>query len=390
MVGQERLRRLSRAFAALALPLLLASFAAAETIEVPSYDGFALRAIVERPARGKDSDARNVVVLIHGSGPQNADEDLSSLSAPGTTNQFFVDVSRALVAEGFAVVRYDKRTYAARERVRKDPAFLESPTAKALRENPLKAIVDDAAHMVGWAKARFPNAQVRLLGHSEGGYVALQVASTVPGVDGVALVGFTYESLDAVLLEQYVYRPLWIFDGLDADKDGRLSALELKGEDRFQKAIARQAQKLDLDGDGFVGRAEFKAGNAANLLLDDEPSLAAYRKQEAAYPRAGALLRAAAYDVCFFQGEWDNQTPAYYARGVQLMNKSAWGKKNFHFRFFPKLGHALDPRESENDLTYRPADRAALRTMAADLSSRWRPQPLPPMNPPMATGSPGR
>ncbi len=36
------------------------------------------------------------------------DEDLSSVSAPGK-NLFFVDVSNALIAKGFAAVRYNKR-----------------------------------------------------------------------------------------------------------------------------------------------------------------------------------------------------------------------------------------------------------------------------------------
>ncbi|MBI3550653.1 MAG: alpha/beta fold hydrolase [Elusimicrobia bacterium] len=356
----------------LLLALACPAAASAERLRVAAGDGFELETQVDLPPGAAPADVLSAVVLIHGSGPNDLNEDLSRISAPGTTNYFFADVSRALVSKGFAVVRYNKRTYEARERVRKDPSFRDDPALAALKENPLKRIVDDARDVAEWSSRRFPKASIHLLGHSEGAYVALQVAHSTPLVKGVALVGFSPAPIDALLLEQYVHRSLWVFDSLDADHDGRLTSAELAGEGKWQKVISPQAKKLDLNADGAVDRTEFKAGNFANLLLDDDPSLAAYRVQEAAYPRPGLILRSSAFDVSFFQGEWDNQTPAYYARGVQLMNNTQWFKRTLHFRFFPTLGHALDHRSSENDLVYRKADPAALDRMAEDLAARWR------------------
>jgi alpha-beta hydrolase superfamily lysophospholipase len=53
--------------------------------------------------------------------------------------------------------------------------------------NPMKLFVDDAKDCVALAGERFPSAKVFLLGHSQGTYIALQVAHQMPAVKGVAL-----------------------------------------------------------------------------------------------------------------------------------------------------------------------------------------------------------
>jgi hypothetical protein len=84
-------------------------------------------------------------VLIHGSGPQDMNEDISDISASGTKNLFFVDVSSALVSKGFAVIRYNKRAYQWKKAVKNDTAFVNSSKYKKYAANPLKHFVEDAA-----------------------------------------------------------------------------------------------------------------------------------------------------------------------------------------------------------------------------------------------------
>jgi len=352
---------------ALALISLLAPVCRTQAAQdIKSYEG--LEYTIDYP---ETKDVSRVVVLIHGSGPQDMNEDISEVSAPGTRNFFFVDVSSALVNKGFAVIRYNKRSYQFKKTAKKDPAFINSSKHKKFAANPLKYFVDDAASFAGLAAKTFPKAKVYLLGHSEGTYVALQVADKTPAIAGVALVGFTAQSLDISLFEQTVYRSLGIFESLDMDRSGALSQSELQKETRLAKIIAAQLEILDLNKNGLLEHSEFMAGNLSNIVLD-LPSIPEYRKQEALYKRSAAIIKGAAFDIAFFQGELDNQTPAYNAKAIQLLNNLLWKEKNIHFRYFEGLGHALDKRTDYQDLVFRQADQQALSEMASDLDLYWK------------------
>ena len=344
-----------------------AGAAGAETLK--SFDGYGLDYVLEYPEGGA---ASRVVILLHGSGPADMDENLGEASAPGTKNLFFADVSAALRAKGFSVLRYNKRSFQWKKSLKADPGFLKSEVFLKFSANPLKYFAEDAAAFVNLAVRKFPGGKVCLLGHSEGTGIALRLADADPRIRGVALVGFMALSLDTAMFEQTVYRPLPVFEGLDADKDSLLDGRELEGEGAIKKSLRAQLPLLDLDGDGKISRSEFMAGNFSNLLLDMAPAFKAYRAEEAAYKRPAEIIRDAKFDVAFFQGELDNQTPAYGVRAVELLNKAGFKKTNLHFRYFPGLGHALDPRDNYQDILYRPAKKEALEAMASDLEKFWK------------------
>ena len=113
------------------------------------------------------------------------------------------------------------------------------------------------------------------------------------------------------------------------------------------------------------------AGNLSNILLD-LPSMPEYRKQEALYKQPAAIIKDAAFDIAFFQGELDNQTPVYNARAIQLLNNVLWKEASIHFRFFEGLGHALDKRTDYQDIVFQQADHQALSDMASDLDLYWK------------------
>jgi pimeloyl-ACP methyl ester carboxylesterase len=237
----------------------------------------------------------------------------------------------------------------------------------------VSTLISDARFFVQWAHQRFPNARLYLLGHSEGTYIALQEAKDDPLISGVAMIGFFAQSLDTALVEQVVYRNAADFDALDKDGDGSLDEAELAGDSSLQKTLRSQMAILDLNEDGKLQRSEFMAGNYANFLVDDPAShIREYRIEQAALPRPAEIIAKARFKISFFQGEWDNQTPSYAAKAVQLMNNIKWQKPELKFHFFPGLGHALDRRSSNQDIVFRPIDREALNTLASELDASWR------------------
>lgn len=93
----------------------------------------------------------------------------------------------------------------------------------------------------------------------------------------------------------------------------------------------------------------------------------AYRVDEAGLPMPSEVIRDSKQKILFLQGEWDNQTPQYFAQAIQIANNAAWKKTNLKFVFFPKAGHALDPRESPEDLSYKKVPDETLEKIASEI-----------------------
>lgn len=353
-----------RPFFFLAFLLLLAgpvasapSGVAAESCTIPVSGGLQLPGVFDLPA----GPARGVLVLLHGSGAHSRDEDLGEVTEGKVPNPFFRSLGGALVGRGFAVLRYDKRNFVVRHAL---PGALSRQGVEELTTDPAGTYVADARAALAVARARFPGLPVFLLGHSEGTWVALQAAREDGAVPGVALLGYSGASLEALVVEQLACRPLEHFRALDANGDGVLDASELAAPEAA--ALARQLPVLDLDGQGTLSVSEFQAGNLANLLL--KPLVPdSWRKGEGARPSSADLVRHADFRLLFLQGEWDNQTPACYARAVEIAERSFWKKGNKRFRYFPRAGHALDPRRSWDDLVYRPTPPETLDAAAAEV-----------------------
>ena len=347
----------------------------AEQVEkffLKSFDKFAMEIVVERPNGLKNDDVRRVVIFLHGSGPQNMDEDLTKISAPGVKNLFFVDVSKEFVKNGFAVIRYNKRSFEMGMKISADKDFIKSRIYKKYEKNILKHFVKDARYYAKWAQKRFPKAKIYFLGHSQGASVALWAANETPEVDGVALIGFAPQSLDTILFVQTVYRPLWIFESLDENKDAQLDRKELMGEGKYRKSFLYQMPIIDLNKDEKLQKSEFMAGNLSNVFMDMDPSLKSFRADILSYPTQAEIIKNSKFKIAFFQGELDNQTPSYNAKAVQLLNNIVWKKDNLFFHFFPGLGHALDKRKDYNDLIFQKIDSVALKEMVSELDGFWK------------------
>ena len=336
---------------------------------IKSFDGFPLDALIELPQGLNKNDVKKLVVFVHGSGPQNLDEDLSAITIPkGSTNLFFRDVADALLKKNIATIRYNKRTYEAKKRIEANPDYKNSEEFKKYAEHPLEYFIKDCAFFVDYAQKEFTNAQVYILGHSEGTAVALNVAMDKKFVKGTILIGFSNESISASILEHTVYRQLSFFTNLDRNNDGFLSENELKGKDEPAKSIREQIAILDNNGDKKISLSEYKAGNYSNLIMRSDLYNQPYLVDEAKLPRPSDIIKSASFKVLFLQGEYDNQTPAYYAQSVELINKLVWKKKEMKFVYFEKAGHALDPRDNINDLNYRVVPTETLNKISKEVA----------------------
>lgn len=303
----------------------------------------------ELPVGLSANDVRRVLVFVHGSGPQSLDVDLTPVTFPaGTQNLYFKDLAEAIRAHGIATIRYDKRAYEFKLRIEKNPSVKDSREFKRYAEHPLDYTIKDAEFFVQQASKSFPKAEIFILGHSEGTRVALEVAKQNLFVKGVVLIGFTNESISTAIFEQTAYRPLFYFT--DADRDGNEV---LNAEELAATAFKAQLPQLDLDQNGELSLDEFKAGNYSNLLNLDALYSKSYAMDEAKLDRASSVIRDAKFKILFLQGDWDNQTPSYFTRAVEIANRTTWKKANLEFHYVPKAGHALDPRDSRHDLRYR-------------------------------------
>ncbi len=336
-----------------------------EEVTVPGHGGFELPGKVAVPARTGDEEVERVIVLLHGSGPQDMDEDLATVTEGGQENKPFQVLSDALVEAGFAVVRYHKRSYMVRQLIAENALYIEEEEFLAFNDNALEYLVEDAAAAAAFARERYPEADVYLLGHSQGTYLGLQVAHAHDWIAGVGMIGFYGARLEVLAFEQTVYRSLSTFREVDGDEDGVLSAEEMAAHPVGQ-ALAADLGKIDPDGDGALSEAEFMGGTFSNLLVQ-ELIPATYTRKETEYPAVGSIVAGLDIPLVFLSGMLDNQTPAYHSMAIQACNEIDWHKTNLTFRYYDGLGHALDPRTGYDELVFRPMDPEAVADLVQTL-----------------------
>ena len=124
------------------------------------------------------------VVLVHGSGPNDADETVGGVKV-------FKDLAVGLASRGIAVLRYEKRTHAS-------PAGVRTQ----------KEEVDDAAHAaVAFLKttSSIDHKRIVLLGHSQGGYLAPRIAKADPAIRALVIFAGSTRPLEESIIAQLKY-----------------------------------------------------------------------------------------------------------------------------------------------------------------------------------------
>jgi len=128
------------------------------------------------------------VVLVHGPGPHDRDEEIYS-------NRIFRDLAEGLSSRGIAVLRYDKRTLTYGDKMG-DMAFtLDQET------------VEDAVRAIGVLRQQPEVAgnRVYVLGHSLGGYAAPRIAARDGKLAGIIFFAANARPIEDVALDQNDY-----------------------------------------------------------------------------------------------------------------------------------------------------------------------------------------
>ncbi|MHB1222870.1 MAG: alpha/beta hydrolase [Gemmatimonadaceae bacterium] len=253
----------------------------------------ALPAVLTLP---RDGGPAAVVVLVHGSGPNDRDETVGG-------NRPFRDLAWGLASRGIAVLRYDKRSYAS-------PASLgEAATVE-------EEVIADAVAALDVARSAdgVDGARVVLLGHSLGGTLAPEIVGRDGGgVAGVVLLAAGARPMVVTLDEQLAY-----LDSL-ARAAGQPTA-ELDGARALVRQLAARTLPPDVNVLGAPARYVYD--------LDDRRPL--------------DLARRLTVPVLVLHGGRDYQVTA---EDVALWRDALADNPSAIIREFPALDHLFMPGE---------------------------------------------
>lgn len=175
-----------------------------------------------------------VVVLVHGSGPNDRDETLYG-------NKPFKDIAEGLVKKGIAVLRYDKRTYTHSSKYT-DPEIANNVTI-------YEEVIDDARYAIDFLKTQnqIDTNQIYILGHSLGGNQAPRIAEGRKDVAGIVIMGGNVTPIQDLMLYQYEY----------------LYSIEKELDEATEKLYKEQIEAV---------KAAVEVINSESLTLDTDPN----------------------------------------------------------------------------------------------------------------------
>lgn len=131
-----------------------------------------------------------IVILIHGSGPQDRDGSIGP-------NKIYRDIAWGLAAQGIAVLRYDKRTY----------VYGKASVPEGKEITPDEEVIEDAVSACQLAASMpfIDKQKIFLAGHSLGGLLAPLIATRCPSVTGLILLAAPSRPQDDILKDQIRY-----------------------------------------------------------------------------------------------------------------------------------------------------------------------------------------
>ncbi len=266
------------------------------------------------------------VVLVHGSGPHDADETVGAIKP-------FRDLAWGLATRGIAVLRYEKRTKV-------------HPLAKPAAEwTPADETTDDALAAVQLLRKRgdIDPRRVYILGHSLGGMLAPYIARQDEKLGGIIIMAATARSILDVLEDQTEYL---------ARLGGEPSELD-------RAELARLRQRL----------AAVRAGKAA----ETEPILgvpAVYWERLHKLDPAGTAAQLK-LPILVLQGGRDYQVTR---KDFAVWEERLQGRDNARLRLLENLNHLFVAGEGRSTpAEYQQAGHvdAAVIALIADWIGRW-------------------
>lgn len=267
------------------------------------------------------------VVLVQGSGPNDADETVGGAKP-------FKDLAWGLASHGIAVLRYEKRTH------KYGAASSDDPARFTVNDE----TIDDARSAVALLAERreIDRKRIDVLGHSLGATLAPRIAAGDPAIAGIILMAGAVTPMEQLALEQV---------RLLVSRENAAGAAG-----RQQIAAVEQAVKQ-------IESPDLKIGTSVNFLGATTP--ASYWLDLRGYhpDRAAAALR---IPILVLQGGRDYQVPP---SELELWKKALVGRKNATFELYPALNHLFEagagPSTPAEYLRPGHVDAAAIEGIAA-------------------------
>lgn len=237
------------------------------------------------------------VVLVHGSGPNDADETIGP-------NKVFKDLAWGLASRGIAVLRYEKRTRKYGMESSADPAKFTVNDET----------VDDARSAVAeLAKNPAINPhRIFVVGHSLGAVMAPRIATGDSQIEGIVLMAGAITPIEKLALDQV--RTISERTHVPAAESGpQIAAVE---------AEVRAIESPDL-----------RQGQTVTFLGSKTP--ASYWLDLRSY-HPGRVAAALHIPILILQGGRDYQVPP---GEMGLWEKELAGHKNVTYKLYPALNH---------------------------------------------------
>ncbi len=255
-------------------------------------EGLELPAILTLP----ETDGKYpVVILVHGSGPNNADESIGN-QAP------FRDIAWGLAQQGIAVMRYDKRTLVYPESFGEDATVEEETVIDALLA--VEAVMD---------MPEIDSSRIYILGHSLGGMMMPLIAEDADNAHGFIMMGAPVTPMHELILEQteYIY-----------NLDGKLAIRERLSIWQTKNTVNKIAELTD------------DTKHEAKDLFNISPTYWIYLNDYNMLEEVNLIEK----PLLIIQGESDYQVPM---RDFYALNEVLGDKDNVTMISYDGLGHLM-------------------------------------------------
>lgn len=280
-------------------------------------------------------DARRrvpAVILITGSGQQTRDE---AIPIPGLENyRPFRQIAEHLAARGIAVLRVDDR------------GMGNSTGKETLAAATTSSYADDVRAEVAYLRGRreIDANRIALVGHSEGGSIALMIAATDARIRVIALMAAMGKTGREVNLAQ--------------QEEALAQATNLTDERRNElRAEQRKILQTIIAG-----------GDTSHLPPQAREYLPWFKEFLAFDPLA--VMRRVRQPVLILQGALDRQVTADQAALLERAAREA-GNRDVTLRVFPNLNHLFLPARTGAWSEYSTLTTTALSTDLLDALGTW-------------------
>ena len=277
-----------------------------EKLVMPA-NGFSLAGTLSKPTAPRTPGTRlPAVVLVPGSGPVDRDETVAGISV-------FAQMAGVLADAGFVVVRYDKRGVG-------QSGGRDESAALADYSDDVRAVVT----MLSKRRDVDPG-RISLVGHSEGGMIAMIAASQDKRISAIVLVATPGTTGAELVLEQQQH----VLSGLTVSDEEKKSRIDL--QKKIQHAV--------LTGSGWEGVPQAIRRQA------DTPWFHSFLKFDPA-----VVMPKVRRPILILHGELDRQVPAGHAERLAALARRRKVNSGVDVFVFPGLNHLLVPaRTGEAD-----------------------------------------